>query len=183
MQRANKKIVNMIISLRMKPRTIHLLLCILLLAPALSEAQNYTRNAGIRLGQTSGFTYRQYMDEGNAYEGLFSFNKNGLQLTLLKEFVQPYLSGHIDNIYLIWGYGAHLGTNHTNSWEIFSKRFYDLSSITPLFGIDGYAGVEYRIKEFPLLVGVDYKPFFDLAGAKFFSMSLWDFAFTLKYNF
>jgi hypothetical protein len=173
----------MIITLQMKTRIIRLLIIILILTPAISEAQNYTRNAGIRCGQTSGFTYRQYMDEGNAYEGLLSFKKNGLQLTLLKEFVQPYLTGHIDNIYLLWGYGAHMGTNRTNSWEIFSKRFYDLSSITPLFGIDGYAGLEYRISEFPLVVGADFKPFFDLAGARFFSISIWDFAVTLKYNF
>ena len=167
----------------MKTRAIGLFILILFLTPVLSEAQNYTRNVGIRGGQTSGFTYRQYMDEGNAYEGLLSFKKDGLQITFLKEFVQPYLSGHIENIYLLWGYGAHVGTNRTSSWEIFSKRFYDLNSITPLCGIDGYAGIEYRIKEFPLVIGADYKPFFDLAGAKFFSISIWDIAITLKYNF
>ena len=173
----------MIISLQMKNNIVPLLFFILALSPTLSEAQNYTRTAGIRCGQTSGFTYRQYMDESNAYEGIVSFKKNGLQLTLLKEFVQPYFLEHSENIYLVWGFGAHAGTNRTSSWEIFTKRFYELSSVIPLFGIDGYAGLEYRIKEVPLNVGVDFKPFFDLAGARFFSMSIWDFAITLKYNF
>jgi hypothetical protein len=123
------------------------------------------------------------MDESNAYEGILSFKKSGLQLTFLKEFIQPYLTEHSENIYLIWGFGAHAGTHRSSTWEIFSKRFYDISSIIPLFGMDGYAGLEYRIREIPLVIGVDYKPFFDLAGARFFSMSLWDFAISLKYNF
>jgi hypothetical protein len=156
---------------------------LLFLAPGILTAQNYTRNAGIRGGQTSGFTYRQYLDESNAYEALLSFKQGGLQLTLLKEFVQPYFNEYSDNIYLIWGYGAHMGTHHTYAWEIFSKRYYDLSAITPLFGIDGYAGLEYRVREIPLIIGADFKPFFELAGARFFSMSVWDFAITIKYNF
>jgi hypothetical protein len=167
----------------MKNHIIHLFIFILLLSPSISEAQNYTRNAGIRGGQTSGFTYRQYMDEGNAYEGILSFKQNGLQLTILKEFVQPYLTEHSENIYLVWGFGVHAGTNRTSSWEIFTKRFYDFSSITPLIGVDGFAGLEYRIREIPLIVGADFKPFFDLAGVRFFSISLWDFAISLKYNF
>jgi hypothetical protein len=123
------------------------------------------------------------MDEANAYEGILSFKQGGLQLTLLKQFVKPYLTEHSDNIYLVWGYGAHLGTHRTSAFEIFSKKFYDLNSITPLFGLDAFAGLEYRIREIPLIIGVDFKPFFDLAGARFFSMSIWDFAVSLKYNF
>ena len=156
---------------------------LLILSTGISTAQNYTRSAGIRGGQTSGFTYRQNKDDANAYEGILSFKQGGLQLTLLKQFVKPYFTEHSDNIYLVWGYGAHLGTHRTSAFEIFSRRFYNLNSITPLFGLDAYAGLEYRIKEIPLIIGADFKPFFDLAGIRFFSMSVWDFAFSLKYNF
>jgi hypothetical protein len=168
--------------LLMKKHIIHQVFLLLLLGPAVALAQNYTRSIGVRGGQTSGFTYRQYLDESNAYEGIVSFKHSGLQLTFLKEFIKPYLTEHSDNIYLIWGFGAHAGTNRTSSWEIFTKKFYDLGSLTPSIGVDGFAGLEYRIREIPLIVGADFKPFFDLAGARFFSMSIWDFAISIKYN-
>ena len=147
------------------------------------HAQNYTRNAGIRGGLTGGFTYRQYMNDANAYEGILSFKQGGLQLTLLKQFVQPYFTEHSDNIYLVWGYGAHLGTHRTYAFEIFSKKYYNFNSITPISGLDAFAGLEYRIREIPLIISADFKPFFDLVGIRFFSMSVWDFAISLKYNF
>ena len=169
--------------LLLKTSAIQFIFLFLCLFPAILHAQNYTRNAGIRGGQTSGFTYRQYMDEANAYEGILSFKQGGLQLTLLKQFVQPYLTEHSDNIYLVWGYGAHLGTHRTSAFEIFSKKYYNFNSITPISGLDAFAGLEYRIREIPLIISADFKPFFDLVGIRFFSMSVWDFAISLKYNF
>ena len=170
-------------SLLLRHLSIPLIFLLVCLKPAIIKGQNYTRSIGIRGGQTSGFTFRQYRDDANAYEGILSFKQNGLQVTLLKQFIKPYFTEHSDNIYLVWGYGAHIGTHRTSVFEVFSRKFYDLNSITPLIGLDAYAGLEYRIREVPLVLGLDFKPFFDLAGARFFSMSVWDFAVSLKYNF
>ena len=151
--------------------------------PQFTFSQNFTREAGLRLGPTSGFTYRQYMNEANAWEGLISFKQSGIQLTVLKEFIQPCFVEYGDNFSFVWGYGAHVGSHRNYTWEIFSKKFYDFSAFLPLFGIDGYAAIEYKIHELPLSASLGFKPYFELAGARFFSMNLWDLAISIKYHF
>jgi len=57
------------------------------------------------------------------------------------------------------------------------KRF------SPLIGLDGFLGIEYHFPGIPVLVGLDYKPFFEMSLYQYFQMSAWDVAFTLKYKF
>lgn len=156
------------------------LLCIIHIQ---ANAQNYTRNAGVRGGITAGFTYRNYMDESNALEGILSFRLNGLQVTGLREFFMPKLEEYSENIYMVWGYGAHAGTTYADSWNFGTRTYFSSRKFSPVIGIDGFAGLEYRIREFPLVVGIDYKPFFELSANRFFNLQIWDLAFSLKYAF
>lgn len=156
------------------------LLCIF---PFKTQAQNYTRNAGVRGGITSGFTYRNYMDENNALEGMLSFRLNGLQVTGLREFFMPKLEEYSENIYMEWGYGAHVGTTYADSWKFGTYTYFSSRKFSPVLGIDGFVGLEYRIREFPFVVGIDYKPFFELSANRFFHLQIWDIAFSLKYAF
>ena len=157
---------------------------LLLAAPGTPvEAQNITRNAGFRGGQTSGFTLRNYFDESNAIEGILSFRKQGLQVTGLKQFIIPKFHEYSENIFMVWGYGAHAGTTYSNSWDFAASSYYGPKRFSPVVGIDGYISLEYRIREFPLVVGIDYKPFFELSATRYFSMSLWDLGFCLSYAF
>ena len=52
-------------------------------------AQNYTRDAGIRLGDFFTATYRQHLDDDQALEGMISFGRGGMTFTVLKEFFEP----------------------------------------------------------------------------------------------
>ena len=148
-----------------------------------TEAQNITRNIGLRGGQTAGITFRKYFDEDNALESILSFRLNGIQLTGLKQFIKPKFEEYSDRIFMVWGYGGHVGTTYSNSWDFAARSYYGNKRFSPVAGIDAFIGLEYRIKEIPLVVGLDYKPFFELSLSRFFSLNPWDLGFSLKYAF
>ncbi len=148
------------------------------------HAQNYFRAAGIRGGLSSGFTYRQYLDPELAYEGLLSFRKGGLQLTVLREHIQPALFEFSEDFYFTYGYGAHIGFNYTdNYFFMFHEYYYYKKRFSPLIGLDGCLGIEYRIPTIPIQIGLDFKPFFEFSMFEFFRIVPWDFAFSIKYIF
>ncbi len=61
--------------------------------------------------------------------------------------------------------------------------FYPGRKLSPLLGIDAYAGIEYRFESIPAVIGVDMKPFFEFSLYQFYKMNLWDMALTAKYRF
>jgi hypothetical protein len=148
------------------------------------HAQNNFRAAGIRGGLSSGFTYRQHLDPELAYEGLLSFRKGGLQLTALRQHVQPALFEFSEDFYFIYGFGGHVGFNYTDHYYFMFREYsYSEKRFSPLIGIDGYLGLEYHIPTLPLHVGLDSKPFFEFSMFEFFRIVPWDFSFTIKYIF
>ena len=147
-------------------------------------AQTYFSAAGIRGGYSSGFTFRQHLDPGLAYEGLLSFRKEGLQLTALRQIIQQAPFEFSEDFYLIYGYGGHVGFNYTDHYYfMFHEYIYSDKRFSPLVGIDGFLGLEYHIPTIPMQVGVDVKPFFEFSIFEFFRIVPWDFAFTIKYIF
>jgi hypothetical protein len=162
------------------------LLLPVLLAISISLSAQYTgRMAGIRGGITSGLTYRQYLEDNFSYEGLLSFRKDGMQFTLLRQINEKTLFDISDNLYMVYGYGAHAGFFYDSKYRIFLYNYvtYPERRFSPVVGIDGYGGLEYRFTAFPLVVGLDYKPFFEVSAYQFFKMSIWDMAFSVKYSF
>jgi len=148
------------------------------------QAQNYFRAAGIRGGFSSGFTYRHHLEPELAYEGLLSFRKGGMQLTALREHIQPSLFEFSEDFFFIYGYGGHLGFNYTDNYGfMFHEYYYYEKRFSPLIGIDGYLGIEYHIPTIPVQAGFDVKPFFEFSLFEFFRIVPWDFAFSIKYIF
>lgn len=151
-----------------------------------SFSQNFTREAGIRGGQTAGFTYRQYLDEYLSYEGILSFRKSGIQFTLLRQVHEINPLYNVDqNFRFIYGYGAHVGYYFSEKYKPFgfTEIYFPARSFSPVLGVNGYAAVEYRLDSFPIVIGLDYKPFFEFSIYQYFNLSLWDFAFTARYRF
>jgi hypothetical protein len=148
-------------------------------------SQVFNREAGIRGGLTSGFTYRQYLDEYLAYEGLLSFRQGGIQFTALRQVTEPESFGISDNLWFVYGYGAHAGFYFSNVYKSmwYHDYYYPQRRLSPVLGIDAYAGLEYRVDEFPITIGLDYKPFFEFSVYQFFRLRLADMAFTVKYRF
>lgn len=149
------------------------------------KAQNYTRALGLRGGFSSGLAYRHYKYDYRAYETLFGIHSNGMKLTFLIEQYRPaYFEFADENLWYSFGFGAHAGWHVTDHYEIFfMKYYYDNRMVAPLVGFDGLLGLEYHLKELPLIFGLDYKPFIEFSTRQFFKLNLSDAAFFVKYKF
>ena len=167
-------------SLQMKP-AITLLILMISLACA---AQNYTRDAGLRIGTLPGITYRQYLDEIESIEAHALFGGNGIRLRVLKQFSKPALVQFSDNITFTYGYGAHAGISYYRSYKFLSRN-YNLYSrrFGPAIGLDAYLSLEYNIREYPLIVGINAVPFFEFSTNRIFYIFLDDTAISIKYKF
>ncbi len=162
----------------------HLIIITLLLITLQARGQDFMRSAGIRGGLTSGISFRAYLNPELAYEGLMSFRGNGLQFTILRQHFEPALWHISDGFFVTYGYGGHLGfTNSLSYTHMFRTVHQSGNKFSPLFGLDGYLGMEYHFPGIPVQVGLDYKPFFEMSVHRYFQMSAWDVAFTLKYKF
>lgn len=149
-------------------------------------SQNFQREAGLRGGLTSGFTYRQYLDEYLSYESILSFRHAGMQFTMLRQIHEgPSVFDLSNNFNFLYGFGGHAGFFFTDRYSSLGYRnfYYPQRKFSPVLGVDAYAAMEYRMDSYPIVFGLDYKPFFEFSFYDFFKIRLWDFAFTLKYRF
>lgn len=166
----------------MKP-LILIIACIISMA---SFAQDRKHEIGIRGGESSGIFYRGFIDEGHAIKGLMSFRNNGMQLTALYEKYDPVFCKKTSGFFLYYGVGGHFGYTRWNKRYHHPGQpdtyYYDYVA-SPVFGIDGIIGLEYRIESIPLSLAFDYKPFLEVLGEHFFDVHFGDFGFSLKVRF
>ena len=161
----------------------YLLICTVLLAGKV-YSQHYTRDAGVRLGDYFSATYRQITEEDEALEGILFIGRHGMTATVLKEYFQPAFSHISDHLWFQYGFGAHVGFRYTDRYRMLN-RTYRLEKYTfaPLLGVDGLIGLEYRFPEFPFLLGIDIKPYFEYSTTPIFSIYLQSIGISLKYRF
>jgi len=156
----------------------------LLLISLNSYSQEYYRAVGLRGGLTSGITYKQFLDDETAVEGILSFKRGGIQITVLHQIHEPALFEFSDNLYFVYGYGGHFGYSFSKKFNFFfNKYYYEEDTFYPIIGMDAFLGLEYQIRDFPFVVSFDYKPFFEFSIPRFFKINLGDFAFSFKYTF
>ena len=161
-----------------------LYIIILLCLPAALLAQPETKEAGIRLGYTSGVTFRVNLAEDLSYEGQLGYRDKGGIFTVLRlEHMEIGMDQH-GNWDFIYGMGAHTGFYFTDSYKIFFNEVYFGREIfTPVIGFDGYVGIEYKLIETPVTFGVSYQPFMEISLKQIFGVNFWDFGFSVKYRF
>lgn len=148
-------------------------------------AQNYTRDAGMRFGDyLFSASYRQFMDDENAAEAIVSAGRRGAIMTLLREYSKPTL-GHVsENFYFIYGFGAHAGFRYANRYRVINRVYHlDNYKFMPLLGLDGLLALEYRAPNFPGILSIDFKPFFEYSNIQIFSIYLNSIGFSFKYRF
>jgi len=167
-------------------------LLVLLIFP-LSDVngQYYLRSAGLRMGGSSGFTYKKFFNETEAMEVLLSGRNKGIQISLLYMENREMDISFSDNLFFYFGAGVHLGLEKKDRLI----RLYKPPPISDQFdiihgeksffaiGIDGIAGVEYRLLGFPLTIGLDIKPYFNFVGMRNLDFRFWDTALSIKYTF
>lgn len=150
--------------------------------------QLYEKSGGIRLGNTSGLTYKKFIVEDEAVELMLSGRNDGMQFTALYLFHQPMEFSFNDRFYLHYGLGGHLGyekfddiskvlSNAAGDAFVYqSKSFFAM-------GVDASLGIEYRWLEVPATIGFDIKPYFNFIGMRHTKAKFWDAAISFKYVF
>jgi len=148
-----------------------------------SYGQFYEKNFGVRMGSTSGFSFKTIKDETSALEGIIGFRNGGLQFYGLLEAYRPAFTSKTEGLRVYFGPGIHLGFVTYryddccgNSYEKGPLRFY------PVIGLDGIIGLEYKFPMSPVVIGFDYKPFVELEGFYRFKVNFWDFGIHVKYS-
>jgi hypothetical protein len=142
-----------------------------------SGGNGYGTGLGLRAGSPSGVTIKHFFKPSIAVEGIVgtNFNRRGINLTVLIEKhgtafqtrgLQWYygLGGHVSSYsgryYYDWYYD-HKGRRRYYDDYDDGRRFWGL-------GIDGVIGLEYQFQELPFTLGVDAKPFAELARSDAF---------------
>jgi hypothetical protein len=148
------------------------------------NAQNYTRDAGLRLGDSFTATVRQRLHDKEAIEGLLYIGRGGMTITVMKEYFVPAFSKISANLFLMYGFGAHIGFRNMDHYEVLNRTYLlDEWRFTPLLGVDGLVGVEYRFPEFPVLISMDMRPYFEYSTTQIFSIYMKSIGISFKYRF
>ncbi len=166
-------------------RKLLLILLFLIFIFSSMYSQEYIQAIGLRGGYTSGVTYKKFLDEMKSMEAIMSFRKNGLQMTVLRQYHDINIYNKYDKFYFINGYGGHIGFIYAHKDEfLFFDRILKKEgrAFAPVIGIDAYLALEYRVDNLPFTLGLDYKPFIEFSLLPF-KMNLWDFSFFIKYTF
>lgn len=129
-----------------------------------ASAQDYNWGVGVRIGgDLAGVTAKYKFNSSHAVEAIFASPwEGGLTLTALYERHIPVIDQGFNFYY---GAGAHSGR--------IDKKF--------AFGIDGIIGLEYKLRDLPLVFSVDYKPMFNIIDKTKFRMA--DIAVGIKVAF
>ncbi len=133
----------------------------------MNPARQYDKGIGLRLGgYMSGFTFKGFINEKGALEGIAGFGRRSFIATGLYEHHFPITDAKGLNLYI--GGGAHLGFfGHRSTYLVHRKNKKDYvyvieegsTAIVP--GIDFVFGIEYKFQGAPFTVGADLKPFVD----------------------
>ena len=147
-------------------------------------SQYYAKEVGMRGGYTSGITFRVNLEENLSYEAQLSYRDNGGIFTMIR---QQHLEMGMDrggNWEFIYGFGMHAGFYFTDTYRIlFREVYFGREIFTPVFGMDGYVGIDYQLQDVPMSFGVSFQPFMEISLKQVFGINLWDFGFSVRYRF
>jgi len=133
---------------------------ILLQANSQSLGTSYTTAIGVKVYPAS-LSVKHFVQQNNAIEGLLTFWESGNRLTGLYE-----IHGDINNAAgLKWyiGPGAHIGF-----WNDTWKKNNPTRESGMVVGVDGILGLDFKFKNVPLNMSIDWQPSFNLIGYQYF---------------
>jgi len=164
-------------------RNLYIIILLLSLSPA-AFSQFYTKEVGIRCGYSGGITFRVNLDENLSYEGQLSYRDKGAIFTMIRQQHQEIGMDRLGNWEFLYGFGAHAGFYFTDSYKIlFREIYFGREIFTPVAGMDGYVGIDYKLTELPMSFGVSFQPHMEISLKQVFGINLWDFGFHVRYMF
>ncbi len=127
---------------------------------AQSKGYDYKTALGVKF-YPGGVTLKHFIKPKAALEGISYFYNYGSRITGLYEFY-----GNINGANgLKWyaGPGAHVGF-----WNDTWKKEYPTRDANVAIGIDGVLGLDYKFKDAPINISVDWQPSYNIAGYSYF---------------
>jgi len=167
--------------------TILIAIVLLLIAGKPLKAQVTENHIGIRSGVQSGIYFQNLIVTGNAERSFFamlSANSNSVRLTVLRLTYEMTLSELSDNLFMVWGYGAHAGFSVSDHTYFLGRRYqFAYERFRPLIGIDAYGGLEYRLMTIPMTVGISMKPYVEIMVPGFVRIKPGEIGLSFAYRF
>ena len=120
----------------------------------------YKKAIGVKM-YPSAVTYKQFIRTNKAVEALGYFSLDGFRATVLYETYAP-IEGN-ENLSWYIGYGGHLGL-----WSETWKKNNPDHTAGIAVGVDGILGLDYKVKNAPLNISVDWQPSFNFVGSSYF---------------
>jgi hypothetical protein len=144
-----------------------LLITVFLLGLANSSFAQYDNAIGLRFGLPSGLSYKKFISEKNALEGILHLG-SGLGGTVLYQIHAPAFNE--PNLRWYYGFGGHghiHGSNNNIPWR-FGRNDNVANSVD--LGLNGVIGLEYTIESIPVCVSLDASPIlgFNSSGYNYF---------------
>ena len=138
------------------------------------HAQSYDNAIGVRLGATSGLSFKTMLNSSDALEIVVGAKYRGVHAMALYEVHAAAFD--VPGLYWYYGGGGHIGF-----WEgRYSPWFDDDKGSFTVIGIDGVFGMEYQIEDIPFTVSLDLVPSFNIIGYTGFDV---DGALGIRYVF
>ncbi len=140
------------------------------------SAQEYTTSLGVRGGWPfSGVSLKHFINRSDAVEGVAAFHYRGLMVAGM--YQRHANAFDAPGLYWYYGGGGQIGFYDRRYTPWFHKN--DSGSIATL-GVLGVLGLEYKIEEIPVTVGVDLIPVLSIFGHTGFWMNT---GISLRYTF
>ncbi|MEO6190596.1 MAG: hypothetical protein ABIO44_09850 [Saprospiraceae bacterium] len=126
-----------------------------------AQVQNYKHAIGLRLGYPLSISYKRFISDKGAFEAILGYRNysyfSWLNFGVLYEHHMPINS--VEGLAYYFGGGASI-----YKWT-YDKVFYpnnDYAGVS--FGIVGCLGLDYRFKDIPLNLSIDWLPTVALGG-------------------
>ena len=123
-------------------------------------ATPYKKAIGVKM-YPSAISYKVFVKTNAAFEYLGYVSLEGFRATALYEKYMP-IDGN-ENLTWYVGYGGHLGL-----WSEEWKKNNPNHNAGIALGVDGILGLDYKVKNAPLNLSVDWQPSFNFVGASYF---------------
>jgi len=126
-----------------------------------ASGHSYERSIGLKMFPGA-VSYKWKWDAGSKAEALLYMSSEGFRLTGLYEKYFP-LTPEVPGLNWFIGGGAHWGI-----WSDNWKTRYPTRESGIAIGIDGIIGLDYKLKNAPLNISLDWQPSFNIIGYQYF---------------
>jgi hypothetical protein len=120
----------------------------------------YKKAIGVKM-YPSAISYKSFMTNNKAIELLGYFTLDGFRTTVMIEKYSAFANTEPLSWYI--GYGGHLGI-----WSEEWKKNNPTHKAGIALGVDGIIGLDYKVKNAPLNLSIDWQPSFNFVGSSYF---------------